>query len=50
LRKFEQNIRACEWQWVNEQKTFPVKPAGNAINKADEIYDRYRAIIEEAYK
>jgi alpha-N-acetylglucosaminidase len=50
LQKFEQNIRAWEWQWVNEQKTFPVKPVGNTISKAKEIYNGYRSAIEQAYK
>ena len=50
LKKFEQNIREWEWHWVNEQKTFPVQPTGNSISKAEEIYNSYRKIIEQAYE
>jgi alpha-N-acetylglucosaminidase len=50
LNAFEQNIRAWEWHWVNEQKSFPVQAAGNSIGKAKEMYDKYRNIIEQAYK
>jgi alpha-N-acetylglucosaminidase len=47
LRTFEQNIRAWEWRWVNEQKTFPVQPVGNSMRKAKEIYDSYRRVIAQ---
>jgi alpha-N-acetylglucosaminidase len=50
LKTFEQNIREWEWRWVNEQKNFPIQPVGKSIRKAEEIYHRYRTIIEEAYK
>jgi len=50
LKTFEQNIRAWEWRWVNEQKTSPIHPVGKSIRKAEEIYHHYRTIIEEAYK
>jgi alpha-N-acetylglucosaminidase len=46
LKAFEQKIRAWEWNWVNEQKSFPVRPVGNSISKALEIYNSYRRIIE----
>jgi alpha-N-acetylglucosaminidase len=50
LQTFEQNIRAWEWHWVNEQKGFPLQPVGNSISKAKEIYNSYRRIIELAYE
>jgi len=50
LKKFEQDIRGWEWHWVNEQKTFPVQPTGNSISKAEEMYNKYRKIIEQAYE
>ena len=50
LQLFEQNIRAWEWHWVNEQKSFPVQPIGNSINKAQEIYSRYKPVIEQSYE
>jgi alpha-N-acetylglucosaminidase len=50
LKTFEQNIRAWEWRWVNEQKNFPIQPAGNSIKKAEQIYYSYRSIIKQAYE
>jgi alpha-N-acetylglucosaminidase len=50
LQAFEKNIRAWEWRWVNEQKTFPIQPVGNSIKKAQQIYRSYRRIIDEAYE
>jgi alpha-N-acetylglucosaminidase len=49
LKKFEHNIRAWEWHWVNEQKTFPVQPVGNSIKKAEQLYHSYRNTIEQSY-
>jgi alpha-N-acetylglucosaminidase len=50
LKLFEQNIRRWEWNWVNEQKTFPVQPTGSSISKAKEMYKKYRKVIEQAYE
>jgi alpha-N-acetylglucosaminidase len=50
LNAFEQNIRAWEWHWVNEQRSFPVQPTGNSIKKAKEMYDKYRSAMEQDYK
>jgi alpha-N-acetylglucosaminidase len=50
LKLFDQNIRGWEWHWVNEQKAFPLQPLGNSISKAQEIYNKYRRIIEQAYE
>lgn len=50
LKLFEQNIKAWEWRWVNEQKSFAVQPAGSSISKAREIYAKYKPLIEHAYE
>jgi alpha-N-acetylglucosaminidase len=50
LKQFEQNIRAWEWKWVNEQKAFPVQPSGNSIQAAQQLYRKYRNVIERAYE
>jgi alpha-N-acetylglucosaminidase len=50
LQLFEKNIRAWEWHWVNEQKSFPLQPVGKSISKAKEIYNKYRSTIEQAYE
>jgi alpha-N-acetylglucosaminidase len=49
LNTFDQNIRAWEWHWVNEQKSFPVQPTGNSITEAKKMYDKYRKVIGAAY-
>ena len=50
LKTFEQNIRAWEWLWVNEQKLFPIRPTGNSIKKAEQVYRGYRSILERDYE
>jgi alpha-N-acetylglucosaminidase len=50
LKTFEQNIREWEWRWVNEQKAFPVEVRGTSIAKAQELYKKYRKIIDRAYE
>jgi alpha-N-acetylglucosaminidase len=50
LKTFEQNIRAWEWHWVNEQKSFPTQAVGSSISKAQEMYKKYRKIIGLAYE
>jgi len=50
LKAFEQNIKAWEWQWVNEKKTFPVKVSGNSLETAQKLYIKYRKVIGNAYK
>jgi alpha-N-acetylglucosaminidase len=49
LQQFEQTIRSWEWKWVNTQKAFPVQPAGNSIQAAQQVYKKYRKMVEEAY-
>ena len=50
LKRFEQHIKQWEWSWVNEQKAFPVQPAGSSIAKALQVYEKYRAEIGTAYE
>jgi alpha-N-acetylglucosaminidase len=39
---FDEKIKQWEWQWVNEQKNFPVEPIGNSTTVASELYKKYR--------
>ncbi len=50
LDAFEQSIRAWEWHWVNEKKSFTTQPTGNSINEAKKMYNKYRSVVEQAYK
>lgn len=50
LKLFEQHIKQWEWSWVNEQKAFPVQPAGSSIAGALQVYEKYRAEIGKAYE
>ena len=50
LKAFEQNIKAWEWQWVNEKKTFPVKVSGNSLDTAKKLYIKYRKVIGNTHK
>nr|WP_314897696.1 alpha-N-acetylglucosaminidase [uncultured Flavobacterium sp.] len=50
FKLFEQNIRAWEWNWVNEQKAFPTQAVGNSIEMSQKMYLKYQKEIEQAYK
>ncbi|HEY1201962.1 MAG TPA: alpha-N-acetylglucosaminidase C-terminal domain-containing protein, partial [Niastella sp.] len=50
LKYFEQHIKEWEWSWVNEQRSFPVQPAGSSITKALQLYSKYRSVINAAYE
>jgi len=47
---FEKEIQQWEWQWVNEEKSFPVTPSGNSLEVARELYHKYRQKIETIYQ
>jgi len=49
LETFEKDIREWEWNWVNQQKPFPVTPFGNSLTVARQLYKKYRQEIEAAY-
>lgn len=49
LPLFEKNISTWEWNWVNQQKSFPLLPKGNCINKCLQLYSKYRDLIEKSY-
>ena len=50
LEGFEKDIRQWEWQWVNEEKPFPLMPAGNSLKIAQQLYHKYRQTIQAAYQ
>jgi alpha-N-acetylglucosaminidase len=50
LQGFEKDIRVWEWDWVNQQTSFPLTPTGNPLIIARELYHKYRQKIEAAYR
>ena len=46
---FDHEIRAWEWNWVNEQRSFPVDPTGDSGQVAAALYRKYRQRIGRAY-
>ena len=46
---FEKENRAWEWDWVNQQKSFPLTPAGDPLIAARALYHKYREQIGGAY-
>ena len=50
LAAFEKDIKQWEWQWVNEQKAFPVTPTGDSRKTAEALYKKYRQRIGDSYK
>ena len=50
LAAFEMKIKQWEWQWVNRQKIFPVRPTGDSRSIATALYQKYRQRIGDSYK
>lgn len=43
--EFQNEIKNWEWNWVNSQKDYPVKPSGDCIKTVQALYKKYRKII-----
>ena len=50
FKAFEKNISQWEWQWVNQQKTFPVEEKGNSVETAVKLHTKYHQQISNDYK
>lgn len=51
FEKIAQQIKSFEWKWVNQtDPVYPENPQGNPIKSASVLYDKYKPILEEAYK
>jgi alpha-N-acetylglucosaminidase len=50
LDQFEKEIRAWEWHWVNEHRSYPTTPAGDSRKMALQLYQKYRESIAAAYE
>ena len=48
LDGFDKAISQWEWQWVNGHKAFPVRPSGNTVDIARDLYRKYRKDMEKA--
>jgi alpha-N-acetylglucosaminidase len=46
---FDNRIKEWEWNWVNSHEVYSNKPKGNAVTTAEEMYRKYKEIIESAY-
>jgi alpha-N-acetylglucosaminidase len=46
---FGKYISNWEWQWVNKQKDYPVKPAGNSVDQSIRLYLKYNNEIKSGY-
>jgi len=44
-KKFDDNIKQWEWNWVQSHKDFPTEAQGNATQVVEELYKKYRAQI-----
>jgi len=47
---FIKQIKDWEWHWVNERKDYKLRATGDAIELAKEMYNKYNAIICDAYR
>jgi alpha-N-acetylglucosaminidase len=46
--RFEKEIKAWEWEWVNDRKKFSATPSGDPVSKSKVIYEKYRNNIQAA--
>ena len=42
LKAFDQEIKQWEWQWVNQEKGYPVRTNGDPVQIAIQMYQKYR--------
>ncbi|PWT73484.1 MAG: alpha-N-acetylglucosaminidase [Bacteroidetes bacterium] len=49
LDGFEKKIRTWEWNWVNDQKAFPMQTSSKPVIQAREMYKKYRKRIGDIY-
>jgi len=48
-QRFDEGIKAWEWQWVTAHTHFPEQTTGNSIDVVQQLYQQYRAAIEASY-
>lgn len=48
FNKFNDEISAWEWKWVNQRKDYPVKAMGNPVETATQIHKKYRQAMAQA--
>ncbi len=49
-KKFDNDIKEWEWNWVNSHEVYSDKPTGNAIKMAAQLYKKYFEVITAAYQ
>lgn len=49
MNAFTTQIKNWEWQWVNENKDYPVIPSGNPIVVSRQLYKKYFHLIKTVY-
>jgi alpha-N-acetylglucosaminidase len=43
---FAKSIKAWEWQWVNTEKAYPTQTTGSSVLIAQQLYDKYKPLID----
>jgi len=49
-KAFDEKIKNWEWQWVNSNESYPDKTTGSSVLVANDIYQKYKAVIKNGYK
>ncbi|MGM9478269.1 alpha-N-acetylglucosaminidase [Pedobacter sp. GSP4] len=49
-QKFNNDVSAWEWNWVNKRKDYPIKTVGSPVGKAIAMYNKYHQLIIKAYQ
>ncbi|MGH2644534.1 MAG: alpha-N-acetylglucosaminidase C-terminal domain-containing protein, partial [Chitinophagaceae bacterium] len=46
---FNKRVKDWEWKWVHEHNKYPIKPSGNPVIIAKEMYNKYIDRIKDIY-
>jgi alpha-N-acetylglucosaminidase len=47
IMDFEKQVSQWEWNWVNEQKSYPLMASGKTVAIAKKLYSKYRNVVNE---
>lgn len=50
LSKFNEDISAWEWKWVNKRKDYPLTTTGNPTEVAIAMHQKYRKLMAQAHQ
>jgi alpha-N-acetylglucosaminidase len=49
METFGRELRDWEWEWIHRNEPYPADPEGDPVTVSQELYEKYRPLLEEAY-